>query len=41
MHLSRCECGAEYLAPRPPRLPDTALSAGPHLRALVVYLLVF
>jgi transposase len=41
MHLSRCECGAEYLAPRPPGLPDTALSVGPHLRALVVYLLVF
>ncbi|MGH3198013.1 MAG: IS66 family transposase [Streptosporangiaceae bacterium] len=41
MHLSRCACGREHVAARPPGLPDTAVSIGPHLRALVVYLLVF
>ena len=41
MHLSRCACGREHTAARPPGVPDTAVSIGPHLRALVVYLLVF
>ncbi len=41
MHLSRCACGREHIAPRPPGVPDTAVSMGPHLRALTVYLLVF
>jgi transposase len=41
MHLSRCACGREHVAPRPAGVPDTAVSVGPHLRALVVYLLVF
>ncbi|MGH3163159.1 MAG: IS66 family transposase [Streptosporangiaceae bacterium] len=41
MHLSRCACGREHVAARPAGVPDTAVSMGPHLRALVVYLLVF
>ncbi|MGH3123202.1 MAG: IS66 family transposase [Streptosporangiaceae bacterium] len=41
MHLSRCACGREHVAARPPGVPGTAISTGPHLRALVVYLLVF
>ncbi|MGH3192228.1 MAG: IS66 family transposase [Streptosporangiaceae bacterium] len=41
MHLSRCACGREHIAARPPGLAGTAVSTGPHLRALVVYLLVF
>jgi hypothetical protein len=41
LHLSRCACGRQHVAPRPAGVPDTAVSMGPHLRALVVYLLVF
>jgi transposase len=41
MHLSRCACGLQHVAPRPAGVPDTAVSTGPRLRALVVYLLVF
>jgi hypothetical protein len=41
MHLSRCACGAQHVAPRPAGVPDTAVSIGPRLRALAVYLLVF
>jgi hypothetical protein len=41
MHLSQCACGAQHVAPRPAGVPDTAVSVGPRLRALVVYLLVF
>jgi transposase len=41
MHLSRCACGQQHVAPRPAGVPDTAVSIGPRLRALVVYLLVF
>jgi transposase len=41
LHLGRCGCGREHLAPRPPGVPDTPVSIGPHLRALAVYLVVF
>ncbi len=38
---TRCACGREHVAPRPPGVPDAALSIGPRLRALAVYLVVF
>ncbi len=41
LHASRCACGREHVAPRPPGVPDAALSIGPRLRALAVYLVVF
>ncbi|HXZ71646.1 MAG TPA: IS66 family transposase [Streptosporangiaceae bacterium] len=41
MHLSRCACGREHVAARPPGVPHAPVSIGPHLRALTVYLLVF
>jgi hypothetical protein len=41
MHLARCGCGREHVAARPPGVPDAAVSIGPDLRALAVYLLVF
>jgi transposase len=41
LHASRCGCGREHVAPRPPGVPDAALSIGPRLRALAVYLVVF
>jgi transposase len=41
LHLGRCGCGREHMAPRPPGVPDTPLSIGPDLRALAVYLVVF
>ncbi len=41
LHLARCGCGREHVAARPPGLPDAAVSIGPNVRALAVYLLVF
>jgi transposase len=41
LHQVRCGCGLEHVAPRPPGVPDSAVSVGPNLRALAVYLLVF
>jgi transposase len=41
LHKARCGCGREHVAARPPGVPDAAVSVGPNLRALVVYLLVF
>jgi transposase len=41
LHRGVCGCGREHVASRPPGVPDTAVSIGPNLRALAVYLLVF
>jgi transposase len=41
LHRARCGCGRERVAARPPGVPDAAVSIGPHLRALAVYLVVF
>ncbi|MGD0066073.1 MAG: IS66 family transposase [Streptosporangiaceae bacterium] len=41
LHETRCACGKIHVAPRPPGVPDSAVSTGPRLRALAVYLLVF
>jgi transposase len=41
LHVVRCACGRSHVAPRPAGVPDSALSAGPRLRALAVYLVVF
>ena len=41
LHEARCACGREHVAARPPGVPDAALSIGPRLRALAVYLVVF
>lgn len=41
LHRVRCPCGKEHAAARPPGVPDSAVSIGPNLRALAVYLVVF
>ena len=41
LRKATCACGREHVAPRPPGVPDSALSIGPRLRALAVYLVVF
>jgi hypothetical protein len=41
LHEVRCSCGREHAAPRPAGVPGSALSVGPRLRALAVYLVVF
>jgi hypothetical protein len=41
MHRARCGCGREHVAARPPGVPDAAVSIGPHLRALAVYLVIY
>jgi transposase len=41
LHQARCGCGREHVAARPAGVPDAAVSIGPNLRALAVYLLVF
>ena len=41
LHRARCACGKPHVAPRPAGVPDAALSIGPRLRALAVYLVVF
>ena len=41
LHEVRCACGRPHVAPRPAGAADSALSIGPRLRALAVYLVVF
>ena len=41
VHEARCGCGRVHNAARPAGVPDSALSIGPRLRALAVYLVVF
>jgi transposase len=41
LHRARCARGKTHVAPRPAGVPDSALSIGPRLRALAVYLVVF
>jgi len=41
LHEVRCACGRAHAAPRPAGVPGSALSVGPRLRALAVYLVVF
>jgi hypothetical protein len=41
LHQARCGCGKAYVAARPDGVPDAAVSIGPNLRALAVYLMVF
>jgi transposase len=41
LHTVKCACGKEHAAPRPAGVPPSALSIGPRLRALAVYLVVF
>jgi transposase len=41
LHKVRCACGRPQAAARPAGVPDSALSTGPRLRALAVYLVVF
>ena len=41
LHEARCACGRAHVAARPPGVPESALSIGPRLRALAVYLVVF
>jgi hypothetical protein len=41
LHRARCGCGREHVAARPPGVPDAAVSIGPGLRALAVYLVIY
>jgi hypothetical protein len=41
LHKARCACGRVHVAPRPAGVPDSALSVGPRLSAMAVYLSVF
>jgi transposase len=41
LHEAECGCGRVHVAARPEGVPDSALSIGPRLRALAVYLVVF
>jgi hypothetical protein len=41
LHLAVCGCGREHVAPCPPGVPDAAVSIGPRVGALAVYLVVF
>jgi transposase len=41
LHRARCGCGAVHVASRPEGVPDSAVSIGPNVRALAVYLLVY
>jgi hypothetical protein len=41
LHQAKCACGRAPVAPRPAGVPESALSIGPRLRALAVYLVVF
>jgi hypothetical protein len=40
-HTMKCACGRKHAAPRPAGVPSSALSIGPRIRALAVYLVVF
>ena len=39
LHGAKCACGKAHVAARPAGVPDSALSIGPRLRALAVYLM--
>jgi hypothetical protein len=41
LHQARCRCGKVHEAARPDGVPDSAVSIGPNLRALAVYLVTF
>jgi transposase len=41
LHVSRCGCGRMPVAACPQGVPDSAVSIGPNLRALAVYLVIF
>ncbi|HEY5988121.1 MAG TPA: transposase [Streptosporangiaceae bacterium] len=41
LHQARCGCGEVHVAARPAGVPGSAVSIGPNLRALAVYLMVF
>ena len=41
LHQARCRCGTVHVAARPDGVPGAAVSIGPNLRALAVYLVVF
>ena len=41
LYKAECACGRVHVAPRPAGVPDSALSIGPLLRVLAVYLVVF
>jgi transposase len=41
LHQARCACGRVHTAGRPAGVPGSALSIGPRLRALAVYLVVY
>ena len=41
LHQARCGCGRVHIAARPDGVPGSAVSIGPNLRALAVYLVVF
>src|SRR6266516_450557 len=41
LHQARCGCGTVAMAVRPEGVPGSAVSIGPNLRALAVYLVVF
>jgi transposase len=41
LHRARCACGRVHVAARPAGVPDAALSIGPRLSAMAVYLSVF
>ena len=41
LHEVRCACGRPHVPARPEGVPGSALSVGPRLRALAVYLVVF
>src|SRR5439155_17091575 len=41
LHTAKCACGKTHAAPRAAGVPDSALSIGPRLRALAVYLVDF
>ena len=41
LHEAECACGRVHAAARPAGVPDSALSIGPRLRALAVYLIVY
>ena len=41
LHRARCGCGREHVAARPAGVPDSAVSIGPRLSALAVYLMTY
>ena len=41
LHRARCGCGREHVAGRPAGVPDSAVSIGPRLSALAVYLMIY